>query len=174
MAVDPAWGGTDFVAAPILYEYYIGGVREIYVTDVVYTDGDKNISRPLIVIAIIRHEIQSALFEANKTTEDYKDWIEERLMKAGYRLNITSRPAPNNQSKLSRIFDRAPEIREFKFLENGKRSKEYQMFMQNLFSFKIKGKNKNDDAPDSLAIAVDMVRGLTGQTAKVSYFQRPF
>lgn len=32
--------------------------------------------------------------------------------------------------------------------------------MQNLFSFKITGKNKNDDAPDSLAMAVEMVRGV--------------
>ena len=29
--------------------------------------------------------------------------------------------------------------------------------MQNVFSFKILGKNKNDDAPDSLAMAADMV-----------------
>ena len=28
--------------------------------------------------------------------------------------------------------------------------------MQNVFSFKIIGKNKNDDAPDSLAMAADM------------------
>ena len=37
------------------------------------------------------------------------------------------------------------------FLEEGRRSKEYEMFMQNVYSFSITGKNKHDDAPDSLA-----------------------
>ena len=30
--------------------------------------------------------------------------------------------------------------------------------MQNVFSYKLFGKNKNDDAPDSLAMAIDMSR----------------
>lgn len=168
MAVDPAWGGSDFVAAPICYDY--GGI--IHVQDVVYNDGDKKITRPLIVEAIKKYNVQAAHFEANKMTADYKDWIDDELKRQGYRLNITSRPAPNDKAKEVRIFDRAPEIREFKFLDNGKRSKEYSQFMQNVYSFKIKGGNKHDDAPDSLAIAVEMVRGVSGN--QVSIFKRPF
>jgi hypothetical protein len=42
------------------------------------------------------------------------------------------------------------------FLEEGKRSKEYELFMQNVYSFSVTGKNKHDDAPDSLAMAVNM------------------
>lgn len=59
--------------------------------------------------------------------------------------------------KEQRIFDKAPEIRErMIFLESGKRSKEYELFMQNVFAFTIVGKNRNDDAPDSLAMAINM------------------
>ena len=32
----------------------------------------------------------------------------------------------------------------------------HTLFMQNVFSFKMVGKNKNDDAPDSLCMAIDM------------------
>ena len=42
------------------------------------------------------------------------------------------------------------------FLEDGKRSKEYSLFMQNVYAFKVLGKNKHDDAPDSLAMAAEM------------------
>ena len=70
-----------------------------------------------------------------------------------------------------RIFDKAPEIREFYFLEDGKRSKEYSKFMQNVFSFKVASRNKHDDSVDSLAQAVDMIRSTIGT---VSVFRRPF
>lgn len=43
--------------------------------------------------------------------------------------------------------------------------------MQNVFSYKMFGKNKNDDAPDSLAMAIDMVRG---KSRKIEIFDRPF
>ncbi len=166
MAVDPSWGGGDFVAAPICFDYD----GTVYVHDVVYSDAEKNITRPLIVEKIKKYGIQAAHFEANKMTADYKDWIEEKLKTEGYRLNITNKAAPNDAAKEVRIVDRASEIREFYFLENGKRSKEYQTFMQNVFAFKIKGKNKNDDAPDSLAIVTDMIRGVG--TNKVTVMSR--
>jgi len=168
MAVDPSWGGRDFTAGPVCYEYG----EKIYVHDVVYSDADKSVTRPLIIEKIKAHNVTAALFEANKMTEDYPDFIEEGLKKEGYRLSITKRAAPNDKAKEIRIFDRAPEIRELIFLDNGKRSKEYQQFMQNVFAFKVQGKNKTDDAPDSLALAIDMVRGV--RTPIATAFKRPF
>ena len=76
----------------------------------------------------------------------------------GVRINLTTKPAPTNVAKEIRIFDKAPEIKQyFIFREPGKRSKEYEQFMQNVFAFKVNGKNKHDDAPDSLAMAADML-----------------
>ena len=46
--------------------------------------------------------------------------------------------------------------------------------MNNVYSFTINGKNKNDDAPDSLAsLAVFIAKG-SGTVAKVSVMPRPF
>lgn len=168
MAVDPAFGGGDFVAAPIVYQYD----SEFYVHDVLYNNGDKTITRPLLIEKIKKHKVQAAQFEANKSTAEYKEWVEDGLKEEGYRLNITTKPAPQGKAKEIRIFDKAPEIRELHFLEQGKRHKEYSMFMQNLYSFKINGKNKTDDAPDSLAMVIDMIRGVGGGRARV--FSRPF
>jgi predicted phage terminase large subunit-like protein len=154
MAVDPAFGGGDFTAAPICYEYEDG---TIYVVDVVYSDGDKTITQPLICEKIDKWGVQACQFEATRTTASYHERIDEMLRERGNRINIISRAAPNNVAKEVRIKDKAPQIREFFFLEPSKRTKEYEMFMQNVYSFKINGKNKHDDSVDSLAQAVDMI-----------------
>lgn len=154
MAVDPAFGGGDFVASPVCFQYG----NDVYVHDVVYDSGDKKITQPLLAKAVIKYEVQAMQLELNKSTESYKDGIEEALKKEGRRINLTSKAAPPTTAKQQRIFDAAPDIREMMiFRESGKRSKEYSLFMQNVFAFKMFAKNKNDDAPDSLAMAVKMV-----------------
>lgn len=168
MAVDPAFGGGDFTAAPVCYQYEDGS---IYVADVVYSDGDKRITQPLIVRKVLEHNVKAVRIEANRSTASYKDEVEELLKKQNIRVNITTKTAPNNVSKETRIFDKAPEIREFYFLEEGKRSKAYSQFMQNVYSFKLTGKNKHDDSVDSLAQAVEMVKSTVGLVAA---FRRPF
>lgn len=154
MAVDPAWGGGDFVASPICYQYG----TDIFVADVVYDNRDKKFTQPHIVDAAIRHNVQAIRVEATKMTAEYADGIDESLKQKDHRLNVekTTKHYTGN-GKLQRIFDKAPDIREHLiFLEEGKRSKEYEQFMQNVYSFSINGKNKHDDAPDSLAMAVNM------------------
>ena len=168
MAVDPAWGGGDFVAGPVCYQYG----DDIYVDDVVYDNGDKKITQPLIVNKVIKHNVKALEFEGTKTTESYKEGVEEKLNEAGYRLNVTSRPAQGKDGKHQRIFDKAPDIRDHMiFRESGVRSREYEQFMQNVFSFKMFAKNKNDDAPDSLCMAINMAFSPTGQYRII---KRPF
>jgi len=168
MACDPAFGGGDFVAAPVAFQYD----NEVYVHDVVFNASDKKITRPLVIDVILRNKVQAARFEANNGGEDYQEYIEEQLKKQGYRLNITSKRAQTTKRKEQRIFDKAPEIREFYFREQGKRSKEYNQFMTSLFSFKITGKNDHDDAADSLAMLVDMKNDMFGTIPEI--FARPF
>lgn len=155
MAVDPAFGGGDFVASPVCFQYG----EDIYVHDVVYDNGDKKITQPLLVQAIISHNVAAMQIEANKSTEAYAEGVQEELKKQGRRINLTTKAAPSDKAKYQRIFDKAPDIREMMiFRESGKRSKAYSLFIQNVFSYKMFAKNKNDDAPDSLAMAIDMVR----------------
>lgn len=170
MAVDPAWGGGDFVAAPIIYQYG----DDLFVADVVYNNGDKRITQPLLVRKAIEHNVQAIFIEATKTTASYTQEVNALLTSMGHKVNLQSTTKHyTGTGKEQRIFDRAPEIREMMiFLESGNRHKEYEMFMQNLFSFSIARKNKNDDAPDSLAIALSMA--IFGVSNKVQVFKRPF
>lgn len=168
MAVDPAFGGGDFVAAPVCFQYG----EDIYVHDVVYDSGDKKITQPLLAKAVLTYNVQAMQIEANKSTEAYKEGVQDELRKENYRLNLTTKAAPSDKAKFQRIFDKAPDIREMMiFRESGKRSKAYSLFMQNVFSYKMFAKNKNDDAPDSLSMAISMVRNPTG---RVEVFKRIF
>lgn len=168
MAVDPAFGGGDFVAAPVCFQYG----EDIYVHDVVYDNGDKTVTMPLLSHAAKRYGVTTIQVEANKSTESFTKELNERLLADGYRVNVTSKAAPNNKAKEQRIFDKAPDIRDYMiFREDGKRSKPYSLFMQNVFSFKMFARNKHDDAPDSLTMAINMTRR---EDRSVKIFKRTF
>lgn len=154
MAVDPAWGGGDFVAAPIIYQFG----NDLYVVDVVYDNHDKTITQPLVANKAIKWNLQAMKVEATKQTASYAEGINNILQSKGHRLNMeTNVKHFTGTGKQQRIFDKAPDIREnMIFLNEGLRSKEYSMFMQNLYSFQFDRKNQHDDAPDSLAMAIDM------------------
>jgi len=168
MAVDPAFGGGDFVAAPVCFQYG----DDIYVHDVVYDNGDKRVTIPLLVDAIEKYEVAACQIEASKATSGYKDELAERLKESDLRINMISKAASPLKAKEQRIFDKAPNIREnMIFRESGKRSKPYELFMQNVYSFKMFGKNKHDDAPDSLAMVISNVMF---SSAKVQLRRRTF
>lgn len=148
MAIDEAFGGGDYVSGPVCLQYDEVG----YIIDVVFDNGDKYVTRPLIVDIILKYQVQAARFEETKETADYREWIEDELKKKyGYRLNSTGKPTPGKLGKRARIFDKAPEIREMYYLKPEFRSKPYQKFMNNIFVFKMEGKVKHDDGPDSMA-----------------------
>lgn len=165
--VDPAYGGGDFVAAPCLVQ--IGD--KIYVPEVVYDNGDKKVTQPRVAQMCIRNKATNMRVEGTKSTSAYREGLEDEFRKAEYKIAITTKAAGPTQSKIDRIMAAAPDMREkYVFLEAGHRSAEYERFLNNVFSFTIVGRNKHDDAPDSLAMGIDMVRKSRGGGA----FKRPF
>ena len=116
----------------------------------------------------------------------YKDEIDRMLKEKGVEINLVSKFAQQmligtggsasktHQRKEQRIWDNAQTIRNFYFRDSGYQSIEYRRFMNNVYSFTINGKNRNDDAPDSLAsLAVFIARG-SGVTAEVKVMKRLF
>lgn len=170
MAVDPAWGGGDFVAGPVIYQYG----DDLYVADVIYDNSDKRVTQPLVVKKVIENGVQALFVEATKMTASYPQEVDALLREKGVKVNIQSTTKHfTGTGKEQRIFDKAPDIRErMIFLESGKRSKEYELFMQNLFAFSIAKKNQHDDAPDSLVIALSMA--IFGISNRVEIIKRPF
>jgi len=166
MVVDPAWGGGDYCAAPVCVVYG----NDVFIPAVVFTDADKTESIKQIAGLVNDYGVSTIRVEATKMTSGYADELKNKLREMELPTVVETKPANPHASKEERIKDRAPEIKEyFLFLDSQLRSKSYQMFMNNVFSFSLKAKNKHDDAPDSLAMAADMVfrRGsIYGQVFK--------
>ena len=164
---DVAWGGGDSLSMPILYKYG----DDVYVHDVVFNTGDKFVTYPVVIGRLKLHLPHKARFEANNGGHEYADNVDKELRKDGIHINVISKKAPSNQSKLARIIQFAPDIKKFYFLGEKYRSKEYRKFMDEVTTFVQTGKNTHDDACDSLAMAADEIfHGVS----KVEVFKRPF
>lgn len=161
-ACDPAFGGGDFCAMAICCQYEEG----TFVVDVLYSNADKNFTQPTIANKLMEWNVGSVQFECNASTVSFKEGVEKILKEKNFKCNVTYKAAPNQQAKEVRIYEKAPEIRDLYFLEGSYRSREYEQFMTNVFSFQISGKNKHDDAPDCLAMCVE-VQNYNGISFKV-------
>lgn len=168
MVVDPAYGAGDYVAAPVVYQYG----SDCYVVDVVFSPENKKVTIPLICDMAIRHNVSAMQIEATKATKEFPNDVQQFLSDNGKRINLTTKAASTQSTKQDRVFAQSPVIIDnFIFLSSGCRSREYQKFMEQVFAFKIIGKNVHDDAPDSLAMAADMLFRMNHQ---VQVFRRMF
>lgn len=170
-ACDVALGGMDYLAMPIAYVYEDG---RVYIHDVVYDNSEKKITQPKVVAKIIENGVTNAFFEANAGGEGYKDDIDKFLKEKGVKINLVSKFTQQiltnsgkgwrktSQSKVQRIWDNAETIRQFYFREPGCQSLEYRKFMNNLYSFTVTGKNKNDDGADAAAMLAVFINKGSG------------
>ena len=171
MVVDPSWGGGDYVAAVVAYQYD----HDLFIPAVVFSNADKTITQPMIVAAIEKYGVTAMKIEGTKMTASYGEDIDKKLKEKNIRINMTINTSHfTGMGKRDRIISCAPDIRErMVFLAEGNRTKEYSQFMQNLFSFTFTGKQaKHDDAPDVCAMCIDYVSG--NSIAKAEVFSRPF
>ena len=165
-ACDVALGGGDYLSMPIAYIYESG---DVYIHDVVFDNSEKDITQPQVLKAITDNKVTSGFFESNQGGEGYKDDIDRQLKeKYNYKMTLVSKYAPTRVRKEQRIWDNAPTIRQFIFRDTGCRSPQYRKFMTNLYSFTINGKNKHDDAADSLSQLSDFINnGSVVKTARI-------
>lgn len=169
MAVDPAFGGGDYTAAPVC----VDNGQDVYVPWVVFSDSEKDVTMPLLADAVAQYKVELVQFEANKMLESYVDEFRRLLRARNIRCTVTMEPASTKVSKEERIHGRAPDIRRhFVFLDGNERPRDYERFMQQVYSFTSQGRVKHDDAPDSLAMAAGMVYRFSD--SRVETFRRPW
>lgn len=164
---DVAWGGGDSLSMVFAYVYG----SDVYIHDVIFNNGDKETTYPVVIGRTKQHMPFRERFEANNGGDVYADHIDEELRKDGVHISIFSRRAPTTQSKLGRIIQFSPDIKKFYFRGEKYQSKEYRAFMTEVTTFTQTGKNLHDDAPDSLAMLADeLYNGL----ARVEVGKRPW
>lgn len=152
--VDVAWGGGDSLCMPV------GVLKDdyVYIVDVVFSNGTKDVTKPLVEGMIIDKKVQRVQFESNSGGFEFADQVDDDLRKRGIHCSITSKRAPNTKSKQTKILQYAPDIkRSFVFLEPSKRSRAYRDFFRELTTYTSAGRNPHDDAPDALAQLADFI-----------------
>lgn len=154
-ACDVAFSGTDSVAFPILYRYG----DDYYIPDVVFDSRDYLQTEPVVADFIVKHQPNRAQFEANNGGEFYANDV-KAMVKGKTQCRIEAKRTPSNVGKVARIEQFEPNIKKFYFLDKDCYAPDsaYGRFMKELCSFNINGKNRHDDAPDSLAQSAAMIR----------------
>ncbi len=152
--VDVAWGGGDYTAMPVLYQYG----KIFYCPEVICDPSDKKITQPRVANMILKHRLDAVRFEKNNGGGEYAEDVNRILAVNDYRCNMTTTNADNTTQKEYRIFDKAPEIREIFFLETAKRNKDYRIAMEQLMTFSMNKKKQHEDFCDALVGCLDMAR----------------
>ena len=167
-ACDTKDRGSDFCSMPIAYQY---GDR-YFVEDVVYDNSNPEIVEMRMVEKCLKHKVHMGQFESNSAGGRVAQSVQEKIREADGRTKIVTKYTTAN--KETKIIMASPYVKEhFLFKDDSVvNDKEYRKFMNAVCSYSMEGKNKHDDAVDSLAMLAEYVQSFS--FAKVTPMARPF
>ena len=165
---DTADKGTDYCSMPIAAVYG----DEVYIVDVVFDDSPPEVTKPECAKALMDNLVVAGTFESNNAGTYFARDVQQILTDRKYVCNIrTKRTISNKQTRIEFASDNI--IKHFYFKDPSlyARNSQYAMFMKQVTTYTRSGKVPHDDAPDSLSLLENELRGLVG--AKVEVFKRP-
>lgn len=167
-ACDTADKGADYCSMPIAAVYG----DEVYIVDVVFDDSPPEVTKPECAKALMDNLVVAGTFESNNAGTYFARDVQQILTDRKYVCNIrTKRTISNKQTRIEFASDNI--IKHFYFKDPSlyARNSQYAMFMKQVTTYTRSGKVSHDDAPDSLSLLENELRGLVG--AKVEVFKRP-
>ena len=166
---DTADTGADYCSMPIAAVYG----DEVYIVDVVFDDSPPEVTKPECAKALMDNEVVAATFESNHAGSYFARDVSQILEDKKYVCNIrTKRTISNKQTRIEFASDTIIKKFYFKHPSLYARNSQYAEFMKQVTTYTRSGKVPHDDAPDSLSLLENELRGLVG--AKVEIMQRPF
>lgn len=165
---DTADKGADYCSMPIAAVYG----DEVYIVDVVLDDSPPEVTKPECAKALMDNLVVAGTFESNNAGTYFARDVQQILTDRKYVCNIrTKRTISNKQTRIEFASDNI--IKHFYFKDPSlyARNSQYAMFMKQVTTYTRSGKVPHDDAPDSLSLLENELRGLVG--AKVEVFKRP-
>lgn len=165
---DTADKGADYCSMPIAAVYG----DEVYIVDVVFDDSSPEVTKPECAKALMDNLVVAGTFESNNAGTYFARDVQQILTDRKYVCNIrTKRTISNKQTRIEFASDNI--IKHFYFKDPSlyARNSQYAMFMKQVTTYTRSGKVPHDDAPDSLSLLENELRGLVG--AKVEVFKRP-
>lgn len=172
--IDVADEGTDYFAMAIGYVFK----NAVYITDVIFTPENTDITTPLVVELINEQTIYETIMVDEKPKQIVKkelDWVRVESNNQGsvVRKDYAKLVEPtkilgvtNSTNKHSRIYLAAPFIKKyfyFKAKAEIEKGGHYAKFLEALAKYMKDGSYKKDDAPDCLSGLQKFVKACWGQ-----------
>ena len=159
--------GTDYCCLPVAYVYG----SDYYIDDVVMENYNPDIVETSVVMKLLKHKVQMAQFESNVAGGKMAQVVQERVNAEGGITSITTKWTQSH--KETKIQMNAPWVKQHCLFRaedtiQGKMWSEYRLFLRQLCTYSMRGKNKNDDAPDAMAqLALWQTKASTVQKVKL-------
>ena len=156
--------GTDYNFLGVFYQY---GDR-YYLEDLVFKNIDPGTLDELNSDMLVKHHVQQAQFESNEEGSRTANEVERLVREKGGRCHITKKYT--TQNKETKIIVNSSWVKEhviFKDITEYEPKSDYGVMMSFLCSYTQLGKNKHDDAPDTLAMFAQFVDALLGGEGQV-------
>lgn len=156
--------GTDYNFLGVFYQY--GDLY--YLEDLVFKNIDPGTLDELNANMLVKHHVQQCQFESNKEGSRTANEVERLVKEKGGRCHITKKYT--TQNKETKIIVNSSWVKEhvvFKDPDEYEPKSDYGIMMSFLCSYTQLGKNKHDDAPDTLAMFAQYVDALLGGEANV-------
>lgn len=161
---DTADTGDDFCAMPIAAVYG----SEVYIVDVVFDDSVPEVTKPECAKALIDNKVVASTFESNNAGKYFARDVQKILTDRKYVCNIrTKQTISNKQTRIEFASDNILKKFYFKDPSLYARNSQYADFLKQVTTYTRSGKVPHDDAPDSLALLENELRGLIGNTVEI-------
>ena len=165
---DTADKGEDYCSMPIAAVYG----DEVYIIDVVFDSSPPEVTKPECAKALMNNKVVAVTFESNNAGSYFAKDISDILQSKRFVCNIrTKRTISNKQTRIEFASDNIIKHFYFKDPSTYDRNSQYAQFMKQVITYTRSGKVPHDDAPDSLSLLENELRGLVG--TKVEVMRRP-
>lgn len=161
--------GSDYCAMPVFYQY---GDR-FYVNSWICDNGKVEIVQERVAERLVKEHVKLCQIESNRGGTLFAATVSKRVNELGGFTKITTKWTQT--SKDTRIQVNSAWAKDHFYFRDPTSSttdREYRTAMNQLCSYSMIGKNKNDDTPDVLALSVDYILSFAGN--KVQILKRPF
>lgn len=159
--------GSDSCSMPVAVRYG----EDYYIADAVFDNGDTGVIEEKLAVMLTGRRVQVAQFESNNAGWSIAEKVQKRVKELGGRCAISTKPTTAN--KETKIIVNAPWVKQhciFRDRSLYSRNSDYGRMMTEMKTYTTAGKNKHDDAVDSLAMLALYAQSF--ETVKVVAVQR--
>ena len=154
--------GSDSLSMPIFYKYG----DKYYLDTWVFDNGKVEILEQRVAMTLTDKQVRVCRIESNRGGTLFARNVQQLTRGLGGVATITTKWTQSN--KEARIQTNSGWVKaHVLFRDESVQDKEYRRAMKELIGYTMVGKNKHDDAPDSLSMFVDMIAGSEMNTATV-------